>query len=334
MKRMSYLGRFVRPFGQLLARYPAVSRVALDGFRALAREPRVAALASHEALTRWVAVTGDAALGLQAGQLLCFGEGGVLDFAMHSAPSLRDASELASRQVRLYGDALQISLEVTGERALLRFHNQLGWPRVVADFALSAWYNVHLRRQLPAASDVECWFGYEAPSELADYQQAFASARVKFGMSCYGFVFDAKDLDAPLLGSDASLHAVHISYLTALVERLADRRTLAPRVSALIAEQMSRGRPSAAYVTRRLKISRRTLSRRLVEEGTSFKALLDDSRRRLALRFITAGDVPLDDISTQLGFARVQGFHRAFRRWSGTTPGDYRRLHAETHAAP
>jgi AraC-like DNA-binding protein len=82
------------------------------------------------------------------------------------------------------------------------------------------------------------------------------------------------------------------------------------------------------HVTRRLKISRRTLSRRLIQEGTSFKALLDELRCKLALRFVADGQLPLEDISNQLSFSRVQGFHRAFRRWAGTTPGNYRRMQA------
>jgi AraC-like DNA-binding protein len=333
MKRMSYRGQFVRAFGQLLATYPTVPSRAVDCFRALAREPRVEAAASHRALSRWVAATGDAALGVRAGQLVRFGEGGVLDFAMHSARSIREASEVANWHAAQYGDALNISIEVPGERALLRFDNRLAWPAVVADFMLSAWYSVHLSRQLTAAAELECWFAHEAPPELEAYQQAFPLAQLKFGMPYYAFSFAARWVDEPLASADAALHTLHRSYLASVVERAAAQHALAPRVRELIAAQMRRGRPTAVHVTRRLKMSRRTLSRRLIQEGTSFKTLLDELRCKLALRFVADGQLPLEDISNQLSFSRVQGFHRAFRRWAGTTPGNYRRMQAGAGAA-
>jgi AraC-like DNA-binding protein len=328
MKRMSYRGQFVRAFGQLLSTYPRLPSCALDKFKTLAREPRVEAAASHRALSRWVAVTGDAALGVKAGRLVRFGEGGVLDFAMHSARSIREAGEVANWHAGQYGDALRVTLEVPGERALLRFDNRLAWPAVVADFMLSAWYNVHLSLQLTAAADLECWFAHEPPPELDAYQQAFPLAQLKFRMPYYGFSFAARCVDEPLASADAALHTLHRSYLASVVEPAAGEHALAPRVRELIAAQMRRGRPTAMHVTRRLKISRRTLSRRLIQEGTSFKALLDELRCKLALRFVADGQLPLEAISNQLSFSRVQGFHRAFRRWSGTTPANYRRMQA------
>jgi AraC-like DNA-binding protein len=332
MKRISYRGRFVRPIGQQLATYSVVPSASLDKFRALARQTRVEAVASHQALERWVALTGDPALGVKAGQLVRFGEGGVLDFAMRSARSIREASEVANWHADQYGDALTVALDVVGERALLRIGSQPAWPDVVADFLLSAWYNVHISRQLTAASALECWFAHATPPDIEPYRRAFPMAELKFGMPHCGFSFAANWLDEPLASADASLHTLHRSYLASVVARATEQRSLAPRVRELIAAQMRRGRPTAAHVTRRLKISRRTLSRRLIEEGTSFKALLDELRCQLALRFLADGQLPLEEISAQLCFSRVQGFHRAFRRWSGATPGNYRRLHAETLA--
>jgi hypothetical protein len=257
MKRLSCVGGFVRPFAQLLARYPAVPAASLDDLRRLAREPRIDLSMSHAALLHWWTVTEEPALGLKAGQLVCFGEGGVLDFAMHSARSLREACQVASRYAHSYSDALEIRLDVDGERALLSFASMLPWPRVVADFTISAWYAMHLSKQLSVTRDLECWFACEAPPDAYEYARVFMPARVRFGMPSYGFAFAASQLDTPLASTDVPLHALHCGYLEALIDGVfIERPKLAPRVRELIAEQIRRGRPTALRAARQLKISR------------------------------------------------------------------------------
>lgn len=84
------------------------------------------------------------------------------------------------------------------------------------------------------------------------------------------------------------------------------------------------GEPQFGAVARQLPTSERTLQRRLKEEGTCFSEVLDELRRELALRYTEEG-VELDEISIRLGFAHSTALHRAFKRWTRTTPGEYRR---------
>ena len=72
-------------------------------------------------------------------------------------------------------------------------------------------------------------------------------------------------------------------------------------------------------------MSTRTLERRLEREGTTFSDLLEDLRRRLALRYVANPAIPLGEIAFLLGFSHTTGFHRAFKRWTGETPLGYRR---------
>jgi AraC-like DNA-binding protein len=74
------------------------------------------------------------------------------------------------------------------------------------------------------------------------------------------------------------------------------------------------------------------MTRRLLAEGTSFKALCADLRQELGLKLVADVEIRLSHASLLLGFSRVQGFHRAFRRWTGMTPTQYRRMHADTPA--
>src|SRR5262249_11828985 len=85
------------------------------------------------------------------------------------------------------------------------------------------------------------------------------------------------------------------------------------------------GAPSVGTAAKQLRMSARTLTSRLEREGTSFSAILDDLRRDLALRFLSHREVSNSEIAFQLGFAHVEGFYRAFKRWARVTPLSYRR---------
>jgi AraC-like DNA-binding protein len=71
-------------------------------------------------------------------------------------------------------------------------------------------------------------------------------------------------------------------------------------------------------------MSPRTLGRRLAEEGTTFSELLDDLRRQLALRYVGTETHGLSEVAFLLGFSDVAAFYRAFKRWTGRTPLQYR----------
>lgn len=324
MEQMSCTGRFVRPFIRLLSRYPGFDAAALEPFRKVSQQQRINLSAAHETLTRWASSTGDEDLGLKAGELMCLGEGGVLEFAMHSAASVREGMDVANRYARLLSDALEPSLQVDGAQATIRLDSRVDAPRAASDFTLSAWYNTHVRVQLGDLPALEVWIAHEAPADIREYERIFAGAKLRFGAPCYGFAFEAEHADRPLASADASLHAVHCELLESLRARLAEPQSFALRVRELVARELRHGRPTAWSVARQMQISRRTLVRRLAEENTTFKAQLDGLRCQLALSFVASPRLPLTEITGLLGFSRVPAFHRAFRRWTGQTPIQYR----------
>lgn len=71
-------------------------------------------------------------------------------------------------------------------------------------------------------------------------------------------------------------------------------------------------------------MSERSLARYLQEEGTTFSALLEDLRRRMALRYVRHSELSFSEITFLLGFSQAAAFYRAFRRWTGQTPREYR----------
>ena len=110
-----------------------------------------------------------------------------------------------------------------------------------------------------------------------------------------------------------------------MLAQLSGRGTLAGSVREVTMKKLRQGTPSIFAVAREFQMSSRSLCRKLEREGTTFSALLDDLRRELAERYVGRHETAFADIAFQLRFSHVEGFYRAFKRWTGQTPLKYRR---------
>jgi AraC-like DNA-binding protein len=116
------------------------------------------------------------------------------------------------------------------------------------------------------------------------------------------------------------------------LEQLTRTRSLRERITRLLGPMLNGGRePDLEEVAARLKLPTWTLRRKLAEEGTQFRAILNDTRRDLAMTYIRDTELAFGEIAYLLGFASAQAFQRAFRRWNNQTPGEFRR--SQRHSA-
>ena len=99
---------------------------------------------------------------------------------------------------------------------------------------------------------------------------------------------------------------------------------LGGQVRRALVEELRLGEPTLPRLAARLRMSERTLQRRLSAEGTTMQAMLDDARSEISLRRLAESKQSIAEISFLLGFAEVRAFHRAFKRWTGSTPAAYR----------
>jgi AraC-like DNA-binding protein len=109
-----------------------------------------------------------------------------------------------------------------------------------------------------------------------------------------------------------------------LLEKVPQTTAFSARVRQLIAKDLATTAPSAIGAARKLHMSRRTLHRSLQAEGTTFTDLVDGLRRELAVRYLNEPAVAIAEVAFLLGFSEASAFHRAFKRWQGTTPAAYR----------
>jgi AraC-like DNA-binding protein len=133
-----------------------------------------------------------------------------------------------------------------------------------------------------------------------------------------------EDLARPLVTTNPDIVLASEKLVTDYLARL-NRDDVVARVKRELLNGFPAGTPTQAGTARALGMSARTLHRRLAEAGTSFVDLLDETRRELAAAYIRRSDYSVGEVAYLLGFAETSSFNRAFRRWTGMSPSDYRR---------
>ncbi|WP_299917071.1 AraC family transcriptional regulator [uncultured Roseobacter sp.] len=135
-----------------------------------------------------------------------------------------------------------------------------------------------------------------------------------------------EDADLPLISANAALLDDFIPTLQRRLAQRTSRDTMAERVEATLREILPSGKASANDVCARLHLSRRSLQRRLHEEGQTFRALLDATRASMAKDLLAQGDVSVEEISYLLAYRDPNSFYRAFHNWTGMTPMQAREI--------
>jgi AraC-like DNA-binding protein len=327
--------RALRPFLSVLRRNPGSDDGILKTLDRLDLDARVPMFIANRMLERAEQMSGDPALGLKAGMQLDVGDLGAVDYAWSSAANVDQALEIAARCARLINDAMAFSREVVDGRVFVRLSNFSSLPRFATEFQLSAVLSMHKRIwPVELSRDLEVWLTGSQPADVSPYERAFALARVHFAASFSGFSFDARHLSAPLRSADANLHAVMRKHMELVLGTSPQLQSYTERVRTALIHRLPSGNAHAVDIARLLHTSSSTLRRRLEAEGTSFSAILEEVRRQLALGYLTSRELSMPELALLTGFSQPAAFHRAFRRWTGKTPLQYRRERRELRIAP
>ncbi len=285
--------------------------------------------AAAELFDRAAMLLGDDALGLHAGEHIRPGHYGVLGYVAMNCATLGETLDYLRRYQALVVDLGGVGVAPDGDSIVLSWAPDEGRPlRQLAEFNWAAlisfmrWISAHEGR--PLRID----FNYPAPARLDEHGRLFG-CELRFDQPCYRLVLPLDWLRSPLIQPDTTMRAAML--------RLADQQLLAlprgedmlSRARSVIARRLSEGPVELAGVARQLAVSPRTLQRALHDNGSSFSGLIDEVRRELAERYLADPALGVVDMAFLLGFSEQSAFQRAFKRWTGCTPGDYRRRQAE-----
>jgi AraC-like DNA-binding protein len=317
--------RLLQPFMRFVLAHEGLRELVPEALWSLDPNSRLPVRLAHSVLARVVDHLRDDQLGLRHGRSMRFGEGGPFDYVLRSAPTVRHAIDAACRYSRLQSDSFRIWFEPWRSYGLIRMHDEACSSKPVAEFGMSALYQVHLSDGMPPGLKLECWFPYAAPSDPTEYTRSFRGARLKFNAPFLGFAFDLAYESAPMPGADRELHAVHCLRVDKLLADISGPPSARVDLRRVLKQTLrSNITPIAVDVARAMRMTPRTLSRKLRREGSSFSDELDAVRCELALRYLIESEISLAEVAFSLGFAHVESFYRAFRRWTGKTPLEYR----------
>jgi AraC-like DNA-binding protein len=187
-------------------------------------------------------------------------------------------------------------------------------------FGLSSWLAA---RRIPLTA-VD--YRGPAPPNAADTARVF-QARLRYGQLHFGLSFDARWLQLPMVQNTQSLREFLQQAPANLLVKYRDKTSVTERIRRLLRSHLRGEMPSLEEVGRVLGMTPQTLRRRLGDEGQGFQSLKDNLRRDAAIEYLSHPDMTLLDIADQLGFSEASTFHRAFKKWTGVAPGEYRQRH-------
>jgi AraC-like DNA-binding protein len=269
------------------------------------------------------ALTAEPALGVYFGMQMRISTHGYLGFAAMTAPTMREALELAVRFAPTRTTAVSLRLVIDDDTASLVIdeHADFGSARDVIVLALvvGIWQigNALTGRELTGEAEL----AFPAPAWIGRFSGAI---KARFDQPSNRLIFDAALLDLPLTMADREALQLAREQCERALEALGFDGRVAPRVRTMLAKDTLHPR-SLEDVAAELHLSPRTLKRRLAAEGAAYSALLEEHRREKALLLLRSRDLSVDAVAERLGYADVTSFTRAFRRWTGTTPAAYRR---------
>lgn len=263
---------------------------------------------------------GDPSIPFAVARLLRPEDYGVLGFGVLTSGTVRSAIELILQYFPLITTSGRWEVRPADE------HHEISWWRSaplslgvrLCNEAVVASAVQFLRTARGGFQPARVTFRHRAPPDTAPHAEFFRCP-VLFGQDADALLVPNKLLDVPPPHANDAMN----DHFTQLIrQRLPDvgPRSIAAQVRGAIADALGDGNPSMRRIARRIALSERSLRRRLAEEGTGFRELLEAVRRDQAARWLAETRSTVAEIATALGFSEPTAFSRAYRKWFGSSP--------------
>ena len=268
----------------------------------------------------------DPVAGLRAGDLIHPSHLGALGHAWLASSNILTAIQRARRFSRMYHESIKVFVTEENNVVKVAYHlpQPIALPELVADAQLASLLKmcrlnygnslvpafVHMRRS--------------PPDDPAPWHEYFG-VTVQFNQSENSAALRKSDALKPLTVSNPTLAALHDDVIKRNIAEL-DRSDTINRAVAAIIGQLPSGGVSEKSIARELNLTTRTLHRKLREQGIGFRSLLTNVRKEMVERYIRDSAYCITEISFLLGYTDTSAFSRAFKRWYGKSPTEFRQL--------
>ena len=277
----------------------------------------------HAAIT----LTSDPSFGLHVGEQVRPGSFSVVTFAALASENLRQALGHLLRYQRLVSDGLRIQLLDSGALVWVIYHPVTGlldFSPQQSEAVLATIITTLGRIAGHDFNPVALRLRHQRIGPLDEYRRVL-HCEPQFGAQFDGFSAEASVMEQPLPNSNPELCRLHENLAKQYLAHLETVASWRERAAMILRDHLGDGVSTREKLAAMLGSSNRSLQRRLAEEGTSFAELLDQVRHEMAIGHLQNPLIELSQLAALLGFSDASAFYRAFRRWSGRTPGDFRK---------
>ena len=229
------------------------------------------------------------------------------------------------RYWRLLGEASSARLEETSAGLAIVLARQAPDPvsgAIAVDFVMSLLVDMCRMNAGSSLRPVAVRLRRTRPKDTDVYRRHFGCS-IHFDADEDSITLSRRDVDRPLPTSNRQLAATLDRILAEQLAHL-DKSDVVARCQARLLEHLSSGEVSENVLAEQLNMSRRTLQRKLAEADLTYQKLVDDTRRDLAMRHLEDPRHSITDVTFLLGFSQQSAFTRAFKRWTGMSPSEYR----------
>jgi len=294
-------------------------------------ERRIPIEVEHALLRAGVERTGDTLLGLHAGERIGPGFMGIIGYTAMSAETLSEAIDIVLNHEMFRTEIAQCSIEYFKDSYAIRWTpllppTPLDRHRIELTFASwKRFVDGTIGMPIEAIVNREAVHFRHAPGgDLSAYKAVFGDVRIRFGAEDDAIFGPLSALDLPLMSADPTIHRAASQKLASIVSRQSAQRGFMETVRHQITEALAEGSVSLESVADRLKLPHWRLQRMLKAQGYAFSDLVDAQRKRLAEKYLSDSRYTIGEVALSLGYSEQSAFTRAFRRWYGSTPGEFR----------
>jgi AraC-like DNA-binding protein len=309
---------------------PLLERYALPEDAATQHELVVPLEAMQELPEVLAHAMGDSCLGLNMALAIPRGMYGLVEFGVRNAPTLGEALRRLARYTKLFDDIASTTFEVHRDEARIRRWID-GEPACFGRQGNELTTAVIFRLLSDAATPHKLkarrvWFAHAESSNRAKLAAFFGTQEVEFGVGSNGISLSASDLRLPVRDADPALRKAVDEYAErTLAKKLSSKpATLRKRLGEQIFLALRTGTPRLYLIAAEVGIGTRTLQRRLAEEKITFNELVEQVRRERARAYLADDALVLGEVAYLLGYSDLRAFVRAYKRWTGVTPGRHR----------
>lgn len=304
-----------------------LDRVGIDP--ALLRDPetRIASIKNSLLLDAVVKLSGDPSFAVTAANMISEYPASLYYSLLLNCDTLLEAIQLAARYYRLHSEAAKLSVLEEDDLIYVDF-DRVSFPGVEPRHYVEFNYS-HWRRSVQLSVGEDCnpralHFSASAPTRI-DVHEEYFHCPVLFDQPLNRFIWDRETMMRPIKSHNPPMKVMLERYANIQLNNLAVKDEFVEAVKRVIANKLYQEAHSLQAVAEELSIAPRTLQYRLNKRNKLFKTLVDEVRHELAISLLADSSVTIRETALALGFSEIKSFYRAFRRWTGTTPADYRR---------